>query len=93
MNEQPLSLFNNAARSDWIRLRTLISLRWLAIFGQTAAILVATFVLKLDLRLDLGKQNGTSFLSNSISFLFMFADRGLQTIQNKFSSFACSNII
>lgn len=53
MSEQHLSLFNNAARSDWIRLRTLISLRWLAIAGQTAAILVASLLLELDLRLDL----------------------------------------
>jgi len=53
MIEQPLSLFNNAARSDWIRLRTLISLRWLAITGQTIAILVASLILELNIRLDL----------------------------------------
>ena len=37
------------ARSGWIRLRTLILLRWLAVAGQTAAVLVATFVLGIRL--------------------------------------------
>lgn len=34
-------LFNRDTRSDWVRLRTLILLRWLAIGGQLAAIAVA----------------------------------------------------
>ena len=29
------------SHSDWVRLRTLILLRWMAIFGQIAAIAVA----------------------------------------------------
>ena len=37
------------ARSGWLRLRTLILLRWLAVAGQTAAVLVATFVLGIRL--------------------------------------------
>ena len=32
------------ARSDWVRLRTLIALRWMAVSGQAAAILVAVGV-------------------------------------------------
>ena len=43
----------NTARSDWIRLRTLIMLRWLAVAGQGAAVLVATQFLNIQLRLDL----------------------------------------
>ena len=46
-------LFTSATRSDWLRLRTLIMLRWLAIGGQTLAILAATRLLHIDLRLDL----------------------------------------
>jgi two-component system sensor histidine kinase RegB len=30
------------ARGDWVRLRTLVVLRWIAIAGQTAAVLIAT---------------------------------------------------
>ncbi|MHA1529598.1 MAG: ActS/PrrB/RegB family redox-sensitive histidine kinase [Alphaproteobacteria bacterium] len=34
-------LFNMQARGDWVRLRTLIMLRWIAIAGQIAAVLAA----------------------------------------------------
>lgn len=39
-------------RGDWVRLRTLVLLRWTAIFGQAAAILVAWRYYAIDL--DLG---------------------------------------
>ncbi len=50
MADPTLDPFNPRARSHWIRLRTLIVLRWIAIFGQLAAILVAeeVFLLSLD---------------------------------------------
>jgi two-component system sensor histidine kinase RegB len=34
-------LFSLEARGDWVRLRTLVTLRWIAIAGQTGAVLVA----------------------------------------------------
>ncbi|MFM2354573.1 MAG: hypothetical protein RLZZ528_309 [Pseudomonadota bacterium] len=40
-----------AVRGDWVRLRTLILLRWMAIFGQAAALLVASAAFDVDLRL------------------------------------------
>jgi two-component system, sensor histidine kinase RegB len=39
------------ARANWVRLRTLVLLRWMAISGQIAAILVASQVYGLDLPL------------------------------------------
>lgn len=39
-------------RSDWVRLRTLVLLRWMAIGGQLAALLVAEFT--FGFRLELG---------------------------------------
>lgn len=53
MFDTPLKLFSSTARSKWLRLRTLILLRWLAIVGQLGAIIVATRFLEIDLRLDL----------------------------------------
>ncbi len=53
MFDTPLNLFNSTARSKWLRLRTLILLRWLAIAGQLGAIIIATRFLEIDLRLDL----------------------------------------
>ncbi len=52
MPDSPLNLLDSKARSEWVRLRTLINLRWLAIFGQGAAVLFAT--LQLELMLNLG---------------------------------------
>ena len=40
-------------RSNWVRLRTLIVLRWFAIFGQLVAITVAQRLFSLDLNLGL----------------------------------------
>jgi two-component system sensor histidine kinase RegB len=38
-----------AARRDWVPLRTLTVLRWLAVAGQVAALVVATRILHLDI--------------------------------------------
>ncbi len=42
-----------SARGDWVRLRTLVMLRWLAIAGQFSAVMFASQVLHLNLPLDL----------------------------------------
>ncbi|MEM9269111.1 MAG: ActS/PrrB/RegB family redox-sensitive histidine kinase [Pseudomonadota bacterium] len=39
-------------RSNWLRLRTLINLRWLAVAGQVVAIVVAELFLDLSLKLE-----------------------------------------
>ncbi len=52
MEDQHLGLLAEKARGNWVSLRTLIILRWIAIAGQIAAITVA--LLFFDLRFDLG---------------------------------------
>lgn len=55
-------------RPDWVRLRTLLVLRWLAILGQTVTVVVASFI--LGLRIELGLcflAIGSSVLSNMIA--------------------------
>ena len=47
-----LQLFAPPSRSNWVRLRTLIVLRWIAIAGQLIAITVATR--SFDLQIELG---------------------------------------
>ena len=42
-----------SARSNWIRLRTLVILRWIAIFGQSAAIVVADRLYGMELPIGL----------------------------------------
>lgn len=53
MTETSFDRFDSSARSGWVRLRTLVMLRWLAIVGQGSAILVAIRFLEIDLRIDL----------------------------------------
>lgn len=45
-------VFDGMSRSHWVRLRTMIVLRWVAMTGQVAAIVVA--IAFFDLRLELG---------------------------------------
>lgn len=52
MAEGRLTL-DNSARSEWVRLRTLIMLRWLAILGQTIAVVVSALWLGLELQIGL----------------------------------------
>ena len=47
------SLFHMRARGDWVRLRTLVVLRWMAITGQAAAVLIADRVLEFQLPLPI----------------------------------------
>ncbi len=62
------------ARSNWIRLRTLIVLRWFAIFGQLGAITVAGRL--FDLQLNIGLcflVIGVSIMANLIA-VFVFPE-------------------
>jgi len=61
-------LVREDARSDWVRLRTLLVLRWLAVLGQTVTVVVAS--LYLGLRVELGLcflAIGASVISNLIA--------------------------
>jgi two-component system sensor histidine kinase RegB len=63
-----LDLVSHDTRSDWVRLRTLLVLRWLAILGQTVTIVTASFY--LGLRVELGLcflAIGASVISNLIA--------------------------
>ncbi|MEJ8562276.1 ActS/PrrB/RegB family redox-sensitive histidine kinase [Yoonia sp. GPGPB17] len=51
MPSTDFQLLERQERSDWVRLRTLMTLRWFAIIGQSAAILVANRVYNIDLAL------------------------------------------
>lgn len=51
MNKKPINLFTNQIRSEWVRLQTLIFLRWMAIVGQIIAIISAHSFLGLNLEI------------------------------------------
>ncbi|HID67330.1 MAG TPA: ActS/PrrB/RegB family redox-sensitive histidine kinase [Roseibacterium sp.] len=67
-NDPALMLLQHDIRVDWVRLRTLLVLRWLAILGQTVAVVIAAFY--LGLRVELGLcflAIGASVVSNLVA--------------------------
>ena len=49
MQNSETQLFQMHQRSNWVRLRTLVILRWIAIAGQIAAIIIAVRIYQLQL--------------------------------------------
>ena len=72
MSDSSEPLFRDGPQNGWIRLRTLVLLRWVAIAGQIAAIGVSQQLLDLDLNLGLSAVViGLSIIANLIStFVF-----------------------
>lgn len=59
-----ISIFDMRARGGWVRLRTLIALRWIAIGGQVVAVLIANYWFGFELPLSFC----ALLISASISF-------------------------
>lgn len=67
-------VFQGQRRSNWIRLRTLVVLRWFAIMGQTGAILVAIYGFNLSLQVGpVAVVIGLSVLANVFS-MFLYPE-------------------
>ena len=74
MTDSNAPLFSEQNRSNWIRLRTLILLRWVAIAGQLAALTVAQRLYHLQLELGLCYMVvGVSVIGNLIA-IFVFPE-------------------
>ncbi len=70
----PSGLLNEHRRSNWVRLKTLIVLRWIAIVGQFAAITVAQQVFNLNLDIGLCFMAvGAAVIANLIA-IFVFPE-------------------
>lgn len=75
-------LFQSSMGSSWVRLRTLIVLRWIAALGQAVAILIAQRY--FDLHLDLGLCSaaiGLSVIANLISVFVYPENKRLSEIE------------
>ncbi len=74
MTEQNPGLLAEGSRSNWVRLRTLILLRWVAITGQIAAITLARWLFDLSLELGLCYLAiGASIIANLVA-IFVFPE-------------------
>lgn len=61
-------MFQDQSRSDWVRLRTLVMLRWFAIAGQIVAVIVALWVYRLQIETGLIVLTiGASIVANLVS--------------------------
>jgi two-component system, sensor histidine kinase RegB len=72
MQEAPMSvtefeMFQDRQRSNWVRLRTLNALRWVAIIGQSVALIVAVYVFSLIIEVGLAAITiGASIILNLV---------------------------
>jgi len=67
-------VFQGQRRSNWIRLRTLVVLRWFAITGQIGAVLVALYIFNLSLQVGpVAVVIGLSVLANIFS-MFLYPE-------------------
>ena len=85
MIESNQDLFPESKRGEWIRLRTMIFIRWVAVTGQLAAIVIAFqyFELALDLSLCFFAV-GLSALANIVASLFFPESKRLSELENVF---------
>jgi two-component system sensor histidine kinase RegB len=61
-------MFHDQSRSDWVRLRTLVILRWVAITGQIVAVIVALRIYHLQIETGLiALTIGASIVANLVS--------------------------
>jgi two-component system, sensor histidine kinase RegB len=83
MPSQTLGLFSRDNHSNWLRLRTLILLRWVAIIGQLAAIAIADQVYGMQLPLGLCYLAvGTSIIANLFSIFFFPENKRLSNLES-----------
>ncbi len=83
MSDPAFGLLAGQKRSHWIRLRTMILLRWVAIAGQLAAIVAALRL--FDLRLELGPclaAVGASVIVNLLAMFIYPANKRLSEAEN-----------
>lgn len=67
MSTTEFEMFQERQRSDWVRLRTLVRLRWYAIAGQTLALIVSVYVFELQIQIGLAAMTvGASVVANMI---------------------------
>ncbi|PWR02146.1 two-component sensor histidine kinase [Meridianimarinicoccus roseus] len=74
MAETGMDMFKTASRSHWIRLRTLIVLRWIAICGQVVAITVAQSAFSLSLPLGFCFLAVTAAVAANLIAIFAFPE-------------------
>lgn len=66
--------YQDRKRSDWVRLRTLVGLRWVAIFGQSFALLIAVQVFALQIQTGLATMTIGALIIVNLIVRFIFPE-------------------
>lgn len=83
MQSPTLGLFSRDNHSNWLRLRTLITLRWLAITGQLAAITIADRIYAIQFPLGLCYLVvGASVIANLVSIFVYPQNKRLSRLES-----------
>ena len=83
MTDTDIGIFDARRRSNWIRLRTMILLRWFATAGQLTAILVAENLYNLDMQTGLCiLAVGVSVVGNLIAMFIFPENKRLSETEN-----------
>ncbi|MBK0326009.1 ActS/PrrB/RegB family redox-sensitive histidine kinase [Rhodobacteraceae bacterium F11138] len=83
MTDLDMGLLSGQPRSNWIRLRTLILLRWFAIAGQLTAITVAQHLYHLQLEVGLCYMGvGISIIANLVAIFVFPQNKRLTETEN-----------
>ena len=85
MSDFSSELLSAGRRSNWIRLRTIILVRWIAIFGQVVALVIAQFTFDLELEFGLCYLAvGISVIGNLIAMFVFPENKLLSETENSF---------
>ncbi|MCE0506366.1 ActS/PrrB/RegB family redox-sensitive histidine kinase [Roseivivax sp. GX 12232] len=83
MTDADIGIYGEGRRANWIRLRTMILLRWFAIAGQLAAIVVAEQVYRMDLETGLCiLAIGISIIGNLVAMFIFPENKRLSETEN-----------
>ena len=74
MPQTTADLFQTRHRSNWVRLRTLVILRWFAVAGQSAAILVADRMLGLQIEMGAAALTVLASVVANLFFSFLYPE-------------------
>ncbi|MQQ08186.1 ActS/PrrB/RegB family redox-sensitive histidine kinase [Epibacterium sp. SM1979] len=83
MSDTNIGLMSGQERSHWIRLRTVIILRWVAIFGQITALFAAQWILGLKFHIELTYITVcVSVLSNLVATFAFPENKRMSEVEN-----------
>ena len=74
MSTIEFDMFQSRQRSDWVRLRTLAKLRWIAILGQTFALIISVQVFDLHIQTGFAAMTVIASIGVNLAFRLIYPE-------------------